>query len=416
MADDNIINLAEAMRKAPEWLADALTGGNGKPIANLANALLILRRDPAFKDAFAFDEMACTAVLLRPIRDNNNHPFKSRPLTDVDVGLLQEKIQQIALVRLAKDIVHQAVDIVAYEKRFHPVRDYLCSLAWDEVPRINTWLTTYVGAEETPYIHGVGEMFLISMVARILQPGCKADHMLVVEGEQGELKSTMCAVLGGDWFSDAMPEIHGNGKDVSQHLRGKWLIEVAEMHAMNRSEASQLKSFISRTTERYRPSYGRREVIEHRQCVFIGTTNVHTYLRDETGGRRFWPHKAGRIDIDALIRDRDQLFAEAVRKFRDGARWWPDKTFEREHIMPQQTARYEGDAWEDPVARYLETTISGKVLIGEIARFGLCIDTPRIGTAEQRRIAAILQTLGWHRLPKDWRGNRYWAKKSQSFQ
>jgi predicted P-loop ATPase len=190
------------------------------------------------------------------------------------------------------------------------------------------------------------------------------------------------------------------------------LIEVSEMHAMNRAESAQLKAFITRTIERYRPSYGRKEVIEARQCVFIGTTNRDCYLRDETGGRRFWPIKVGCIDVDALTRDRDQIFAEAVQAYRQKAVWWPDKNFEREHIVPEQTARYEGDAWEEDIAAYLATKT--RVTIGEVAHNALFIEKPRIGTADQRRIAAALEQIGWRREhtdgKTDWQGKRWWIQ------
>lgn len=375
----------------------------GKPAANLLNARIAV--EAMWPDHFAYDEMAAAPILRQPFTPDPH--FRPRPLRDVDVLYIQERLQLAGLKKISNEDTHRAIDRRANICRFHPVRDYLTGLTWDQRPRLDNLFPGYFGVEHSEYAEKIGGLFLVSMVARVLRPGCKADHMAIIEGHQGTLKSTACRVLAGDWFSDALPEIR-HGKDASQHLRGKWLIEVAEMHAMDKAESAMLKSFITRDIERYRPAYGRREVVEPRQCIFIGTTNKDTYLRDETGGRRFWPVRAGRIDIDALRRDRDQLFAEAVERFHREGQWWPDKDFEREHIMPEQATRYESDAWEETISAY----VSGfsKVTVSQVARAGLNIETPRLGTADQRRIAAALERLGWHRLKKDYEGNRYWGK------
>jgi predicted P-loop ATPase len=152
-------------------------------------------------------------------------------------------------------------------------------------------------------------------------------------------------------------------------------------------------------------------VVEPRQCVFIGTTNKSTYLRDETGNRRYWPLKTGTIDIEALKQDRDQLFAEALQLFRGGAQWWPDKSFEAKHIKPEQDARYEADPWEEPIAKYLDDLIDPKTTVSQVAKcaLGFLFDA-RVGTADARRIAVVLEREGWRRGPRH-NNARWWLKK-----
>jgi len=407
-----------------DWYTRCIHGQDGTVLSNLANAMLALRADPAWDGVFSYDKMEVSALLNKPIMRADGTaavegPFP-RPVTDNDVGAVQEWLQIAGLPKLSKDTTHQAVDMQAVAAGFHPLRDYLAALTWDGIPRlaagftgdferIEPWLARYLGADDTPYVTGIGVMFMTAMVARVFNPGCKADYMLILEGEQGIRKSTACGILAGKWFSDNMPDVAG--KDACQHLKGKWLIEIAELHAMNKADATALKAFITRTIEKYRPSYGRKDVHEPRQCLFIGTTNKAVYLRDETGGRRFWPVKVGvtrELDTDALIRDRDQLFAEAVHLFNSGQTWWPDSSFEAEHIAPQQAARFETDAWEDPIHEFLSDKT--RVTILDVAQHGLSMEIARLGTIEQRRITAILERVGWERV-RDWKGRAYVPKR-----
>ena len=389
------------------WQAGWQVNDKGEARSNLANALLALRHAGELTDLFYRDEMLRADMLAKPVPCSIVPHTGLRPIRDTDVTAVQEWLQRAGLASLSKDTVHQAVQRRASERPFHPVQDYLGGLSWDGRKRLDTWLSYYLGAEPSAYAKGIGRMFMVTMVARVFKPGCKADYMLVLEGPQGARKSTACTILAGAWFSDSLPDLRGGGKDVAQHLNGKWLIEVAEMSALDKAEAAALKAFITRTTERYRPSFGRTEVIESRQCIFIGTTNKEAYLRDETGGRRFWPVKVGNVDINSLAHDRDQLFAEAVAAFRAGERWWPDNEFEREFIKPEQEARYEADAWEQAVADY----VVGKerVTILQVAVHGLDFDKPKLGTADQRRIGAALERIGWVRGARS-NGVRYFQR------
>jgi predicted P-loop ATPase len=389
----------------PPWLSGAVCDDRGAALSILSNVMIALRNQPEIADAFTFDEMLRASMLTQALpvigRPADLGPYP-RPVRDTDATQVQEWLQREALPRITKDMTFQAIEHRARARSFHPVRDYLNDLARDRKPRLDAWLSVYLGAEASEYTQAIGRMFLVAMVARVSKPGCQADYMLVLEGDQGGYKSSACGILAGEWFSDSLPDIHD--KDAKQHLRGKWLIEVAELSAIGRAETEHLKAFITRREERYRPSYGHLEVIEPRQCLFIGTTNKTAYLRDETGGRRFWPVKVGVIDLDALRHDRDQLFAEAVHLYRSGASWWPDAAFEREHIKPQQNERFEIDPWDDLIADFLATT--DRVRVTDIACNVLGLDRGKVGTGDQRRITAVLSDHGWTRV-RDWKGRAF---------
>jgi predicted P-loop ATPase len=299
------------------WWDLCLKNAKGKLIANHGNAMIALRNEHALRDVFAYDEMLRANVVTHEI---GRLQTCNRWVTEKDVADLLEWLQQNGFPGMGMEMARGAMMARAQENTFHPVRQYLKSLVHDGTPRLGTWLTTCMGAELGNYAEHIGRMFITSMVARIAAPGCQVDHMMVLEGPQGILKSSACRVLGGRWFSDNLPDITV-GKDASAHLKDKWVVEVAELHALNRAEATLLKSFISRREERYRPAFGRGEVLEPRQCVFIGTTNQDGYLKDPTGGRRFWPVKTGvtgAIDLALLEENRDQLFAEAMVGYQTG--------------------------------------------------------------------------------------------------
>ena len=326
----------------PLWLDDAIVDDRGRVMPILRNVALALRAAPELKDAFALDEFERQVVVQRelPLADGASQRFAPapRPLSDTDASQVQEWLQCVGMPRVGAPIVNQALHLYAAERAFHPVRNYLNALKWDRVERLSAWPVTYLSAENSPYVRAIGRMFLVAMVARIFSPGCKCDYMPIFEGPQGGEKSKACRILAGEWFSDNLPDLHsGDPVRVSMHLRNKWLIEISEMSSFSKADVGALKAFLTKTEEQFTPKFARNEVVEPRQCVFVGNTNKQLYLKDETGGRRYWPLKVGLILLKALADDRDQLFAEAVVAYRAGEKWWPDPAFEREHISASRT-------------------------------------------------------------------------------
>jgi hypothetical protein len=216
----------------------------------------------------------------------------------------------------SKETMYDAVARIAQGYRFNPVVDYLDSLEWDGRKRIDTWLSVYCGADDNSLNRAFGRKFLLAAVRRVKQPGCKFDNILVLEGKQGTLKSTLGRVLAGDEnFSDA--DILESDKREQQELcEGAWIYEIAELSGLHNSDVEKVKAFASRQEDKARPAYARRVSTRKRTCVFLGTTNSDEYLQDQTGNRRFWPVPIIKVDIEAVRHDRDQLWPRQLRPRR----------------------------------------------------------------------------------------------------
>jgi predicted P-loop ATPase len=391
-----------ASEPGPEWLSELILKRNGEPKVVLTNAARALRLAPEWSGVLGFDSFAqSTTATSAPPWEKGRNSFAPRPWTSHDDLLTAEWLQQHGVL-VGHEVAHLAVELVAQEHTFHPIRDYLGALQWDGQPRTRRWLTSYLGADASPYVEAVGESFLVSAVARVQRPGCKADHMMVLEGGQGVGKSTTLQILGGPWFSDELGDV--GGKDAAMQLRVAWILEMSELDAFGRREVTTIKAFLSRSTDRYRPPYGRRVIEAPRQSVFAGSTNADSYLRDETGGRRFWPVRVQRADLDALRRDRDQLWAEAVHLFRSNRTWWlNDPTLVRE-AQREQEARYTGDPWDEVIRNYVGDRSA--ITIHEVLGDALHIEKAKWAPAEQTRVARSLRTLGFERKQKREGGER----------
>lgn len=359
---------------------------NGSPRAVVANAIHALNQHSEWTGVLGYDTFSMRTAAMRPPAwvSKGNAPFEPCAWTDTDDIRTADWLQKNNIF-VSPDVARQAVEVAARRQEFHPVNDYLDSLKWDGRARIDNLSFDYFGAEKTPYTQAVSPAFLIGAVARVKQPGCKADAMPVFEGQQDAGKSSAMDAMFSPWFSDEMAD--PGSKDAAMQLQGAWCIEIAELDAFSRAETTRIKAFLSRRNDRFRPPYGTRVSEFPRQCIFAGTTNKDDYLRDETGGRRFWPIKCGRIDLDAIHRDRDQLWAEAVARHRKGARWWLDPQTAR-MAMQQQAERYVGDAWEPAIRAWIHNR--DDVSIAEILEMALDIKKDRWSQQDQNRVARIL--------------------------
>ena len=431
-----------------EWARSLSRNSSGGYAKTLGNTVAILENMPQLNGCARRDLFADRLYAVPDL------PWRSDAglWTDVDTTELRRVIETASHGKFVpgKQDTEDGVRAVAEKNSFHPVRDYLQGLTWDGVPRLDTLFIDYLGVADTVYSRTVTRKALVGAVARIMTPGVKYDYMLVFVGKQGRYKSAIIQKLAGDpsWFSDSLTTF--DGKNSYEAVLGKWLVEISEMQAFDKVTMNQAKAFITKQSDYYRSAYAHEPKDHPRQCIFFGTTNNTECLRDDTGGRRFWP-----LDIDASPRtknvfddlpgERDQIWAEAV------ARW---KIGEDLHLTPAvetmaaayQEQHRERHPWEDTILNFVESQVpedwscwltdkrrlfwsgnAGKdlklvdrdrVCILEIAQEALGLTIGALDAQKRRAISAIMDRAeGWKKSPKtlyiggDYKRQKGWVRE-----
>lgn len=377
----------------------------GSPKANVDSARKMLSGIPQFSTAIWFDSFHNNVMTSLPIIGRQETiPAWGRPWQDVDDLFLVVYAQSKLGLDIGKDTLRSAVDFHAHQHQKHAVRDWLASLpAWDGEGRMGVFMSRYLGAEQNPYTNSAGCNLLVSMVARVMRPGCKADCMPILEGVQGLLKSTAMRVLAGDhWFGELTNDL--DDKDALLSLQGRWLVEIPELDSILKADPKTVKRMLSTQVDRFRAPYERRTGDHPRQFIFVGTTNEQDYLKDPTGGRRFWPIACSKVDIEGLARDRDQLFAEALLAFQQGLPWWEMP----ESAKNEVAARTEQDPWQEIIYDWVIKNSPSTLETPKIATDALGIQESGVHAGHSRRIATCLRALGW----KQDRSNKkkYWVR------
>lgn len=305
------------------WVLEMDVDGKGNYMATIHNAKMILSHDQLLKGKIRKNEFTKKYRVFGALPWNMDE--RERDWEDNDDSGLRYYIEKVYQIK-GKANIEDAWGLVANENRYHPVRDYLESLVWDGVPRVETLFIEFMGAEDNAYTRAVSRIALTAAVARIFAPGIKYDNVVVLVGPQGCGKSTILKKLGRDWFSDTLTTMQG--KEAYEQIQGFWIIEIGELAAMKRYEVETVKQFTSKSEDSYRAAYGHHVETHKRQCVFFGTTNTYDFLKDMTGNRRFFPvdvhpEKAVKdvwkdLDTKAV----DQIWAEAVSLFRNGEKFY----------------------------------------------------------------------------------------------
>lgn len=405
MSDDNGHDVKPEVPTPPpdRWTHFKLKcNKKGDPHRNLDNILRVIINDEALQDSVWYDTFHQKVLTSVPSELGGESP---RQWTDADDLRVTIYLQgNLGFSQVSDEQVRKAVTFYA---KLHPrnePKEWLESLAWDGHPRVDNFMSDALGAAPSLYVRAVSKNFWIGMVARIYRPGCQLDNMLTLEGAQGIGKSRALRAIGGKWYLDWAGEID---KDFYQAIQGKLVVEFSELDSFNRSEVTKIKSVITCVCDEYRAPYDARTEQHPRQCVFVGSTNESEWIKDQSGGRRFWPIKCNMddlISVEYITAYRDQLFAEAVSRYKEKETWWemPEST------ATEQEARRVVDIWEEPVAVHLSSLPPGsKIQLSVIAEDVLHANLSHMNMGDQRRLGAVMRRLGWE---KDDSRNKLWKQ------
>lgn len=333
-----------------EWKAELEYTKSGKLLCNIANIILILENDPALAGHIVHDLFTGMDSVKDGLPWNKN----ANQWTDTDDANLRVWLEKHYDIT-GKEKIADALTAVLTRHSYHPIRDYLNGLTWDGVPRLDRIIIDYMGAEDSELNRAMSRKHFVAAVARVFNPGCKYDYCLIMSGAEGIGKSTLLRVMGGKWFNDSITTLEG--KEGMEQLRRAWVVELGELSSVKRSDVEQVKAHLSKQVDIYRAAYARR-VLEHpRQCVFCGTTNEALFLKGDTGNRRFWvipvvaELRKYKDWSEAIRRDRDQLWAEAVHYYKQGEPLYLSEELEAQAKQRQQDFNDDND---DPIVAMLD--------------------------------------------------------------
>lgn len=353
------------------------------PFCNEVNACQLFQNHPQWRSRIWFDEF-----YGRVYHINGAASAEQWGDTD-DVAAAVWVQRECGMPKMSVDTVRRAMNLVAHKNTQNECRSWLESLDHDGTRRLESFLSEIMGANDDEYTTSASRNFWLSLAARALKPGCQVDNMLILEGSQGIGKSSALRTIGGDWYAEAHENLRD--KDFFLALQGKLLVEITEMDAFSRADTARVKQVVTCRVDRYRAPYDSRSQDHPRFTVFCGTTNDNGYLRDATGARRFWPIKCGEIRLDLLRAQREQLFAEAVARFKKGEAWWDMPVAATKEA---QEDRRHADPWEESIAAYvaLKTRVTVPELLGNLG-----MEVKHYDKAAQMRVADILTASGWVR-------------------